>query len=430
MTQAPFVRVVGGAAVHGTVAAPPSKSATHRAFLLARQSTRTCHVPSPLLSADTRATLACLVRMGANVVLDGGGATFTPAPWTPPREVLACANSGTTLRLLTATAARLPAPVTLDGDASLRARPNSPLLDALRSLGARCVSRDGRAPLTVHGPLLPGAARLPASASSQYASALLLALPFLPGPSTLTLAPPVASAPYLEVTRTMAHAAGLRFEVQPVAGGLEYVVPGDQAVHATQLAVEADWSSAAFPLAAAAVTQGDVTVTGPTPHSPQGDRRIVQLLAAFGCKVDILAGQARVRGAPLHSPGTIDVADTPDLFPVLAAVAACASGTTTFTGGSQLRAKESDRIDAMAHGLHAAGIRTQTTPDGLVVHGGRPRAVQQSTRGDHRIHMALCILALAAPGATVLDHADSPAVSDPAFHDALRTLGASVTEVA
>ncbi|MEK6975999.1 MAG: 3-phosphoshikimate 1-carboxyvinyltransferase [Candidatus Thermoplasmatota archaeon] len=409
--------------IDGTVTAPPSKSQTHRAFLLAAQSVVPCTVQSPLLADDTRATLSCLLALGARIHLDPDRpetVQFLPASLRAPTQALDCRNSGTTLRILSATAARLGQPVTLTGDDSLRERPNGALHDALRARGATVESRDGKAPVTVRGPLRPGSVRLPAGSSSQYASALLLSLPMLAGPSILDVEAPVASAPYLEVTLDTARAFGLAIQ----RSADRFAMPGGSLPRADAFTVEGDWSAAAFPLAAAAVTGGSVTVQGLRADSMQGDRAILGHLQSFGAS---LGPGDSLRGGPLHSPGVIDVSQTPDLFPALVAVAACARGTTTFTGGANLRHKESDRIAAMADGLSRLGADVRETPDGLVVAGGQPlRGATLASHGDHRVHMALCVAALAAQGPSTLDDPAAAAVSYPGFHADLAALGADV----
>lgn len=470
------ITVLPGVA-QGEVAAPPSKSVTHRAFLLAAQSDSPCVVTGALLSADTRATLRVLHGLGARFVPEETAVRFDPAPFVVPRHVLDCANSGTTLRLAIGLAARQPFPVALDGDASLRTRPNGPLLDAVRSLGAQTQSRGGCAPVQVAGPAAPGTARLPPRCSSQYASSLLLNLPMLAGPSEVVLEPPVASAPYLELTRAVAHDFGLRIDVDATRdGGMRFSMPGGDRPSAVRYDVEGDWSGAAFPLCAAAVTGGRVTVTGLDAESRQGDRAIVDHLRAFGARVEAVPGGVRVEGpgdgprsggptgptagaaadvaadtacgssaaasAPgpagpdrperptrggrpasgLKSPGTIDIGATPDLFPALSVVAAVSRGATRFVGGSSLRVKESDRIAAMAGGLAAMGCRVRERPDGLEVEGGALKGSHLHARGDHRVHMAFCVAALAAQGPSRVEDAESAAVSYPAWHDHLQRL--------
>ncbi len=404
------------AVAHGTVRAPPSKSVTHRAHLLAAHTEDIATVDGPLRAADTDATLACLRQLGADAAPAQDGVRFGPAAWKAPDDALDCCNSGTTLRLLLGLAARLPGTTRFDGDASLRARPNAPLLDALRRGGATVPAGADALPLQVAGPLRSGAYSLPARTSSQYASSLLLSLPFLGGDSTLRLDAPVSSRPYLDVTAHVARAFGLRLEATHAADGLVFHVPGGQAVAArTAYPVEGDWSGAAFPLVAAAVTSGTVTVEGLRADSPQGDRAVLDVLRAFGATVS----GTTVTADPdaLASPGPVDVAATPDLFPILAVLAARAHGTTTFTGGAALRHKESDRIAAMAEGLTRLGADVRERPDGLVVTGAaRLRGATVRGHHDHRVHMALCVAGLAADGPVTVSDPDSAAVSYPGFH--------------
>lgn len=415
--------------IDGTLRAPPSKSETHRAYLLAAQSDLPCRVRSPLRSEDTQATLYALHDMGARIVLQDDDVQFLPAPLHPPRSALDCANSGTTLRLLTVAATRFGQDVTLTGDASLRSRPNGPLLDALAILGARVSSSDGKAPVTVRGPIRPGSVRLPPRSSSQYVSALLLGLAVLPGPSMVEAQAPVSSSPYLDVTLATARHFGLRITESTLPdGGRRFDLPGGDVPRAERINVEGDWSAAAFPLVAAAITQGRATVTAIRADSPQGDRALVSLLQSFGASVAVTDAGVTCEGtAPLASPGAVDVAATPDLFPALCILAACSRGTTTFTGGGSLRAKESDRITAMATGLTRMGIAARERPDGLEVDGGRLRGATVASLGDHRIHMAFAIAGLAAEGTTTVDDPGCAAVSYPGFHAAMTAAGAPFT---
>lgn len=414
--------------IAGTVRAPGSKSETHRALLLAAQSDTPCRVRSPLRSDDTNATLSCLHDLGARLHLQDDDIQFLPAPMRPPNEALDCRNSGTTLRLLSATVARLGVDVTLTGDDSLRSRPNRDLLDALASLGARCSSNDGKAPLTIRGPLHSGSVVLPPRTSSQFASGLLLSLAFLPGDSTVALDPPVASSPYLDVTLAMGRHFGLRITEEPHPGR-RFLVHGGQVPRAERVNVAGDWSAAAFPLVAAAITGGKATVVNLEPDSPQGDRAIRGLLGRFGANVTLVDGSvtAEAGQGTLASPGTVDVSATPDLFPALAVLAACSRGTTTFAGGAALRHKECDRIAAMAEGLRRMGIAVRELPDGLEVTGGTLRGATVASLGDHRIHMALAVAGLAAAGTTVVDDPACASVSYPGFHEAMRRMGAPMS---
>ncbi len=395
----------------GTMTIPGSKSFTHRAYVLAATAEHDVLIENPLRAADPEATLRCIRQLGievrgeADVLIHGGTPQASHAP-------LDCANAGTGLRLLTALAARYPFATTFTGDASLRGRPNDILLDALRSLGADIRGDDaGRCPYAVQGPIHGGKVRINGGTSSQFASALMLSLPQAPGDSHLVLEEPVRSRPYLEVTRRVLRSFGLR-----VPEGDDMHIEGGQRPSAATFHVPGDWSTAAFPMAAAAITDGDIVLRGLDPMDPQGDRRIAGLLAEFGARVDI-GDSVRVRSGGLVSPGEIDVTHTPDLFPILAVVAACAQGTTTFTGGATLRHKESDRIAAVAAGLTAMGIVVEEKPAGLVVHGGTLQGAAPALPDDHRIHMAFYVAALAADGPSHIDHAPSTMISFPTFHE-------------
>jgi 3-phosphoshikimate 1-carboxyvinyltransferase len=289
----------------------------------------------------------------------------------------------------------------------------------------RVSSNGGKAPLTVRGPLRSGAFALPPGTSSQFASALLLSLPFVPGDSTVDLQPPVSSAPYLDVTLELASAFGLRIG-RGDHPGRRFQVSGGQQARATAHTVSGDWSAAAFPLVAAAIAGGTVTVEGVRADSPQGDRAVADVLRSFGAKVTVDETSVTAQGGSLESPGTVDVRATPDLFPALCVLAACARGATTFTGGAALRAKESDRIVAMADGLRRMGVRCEERPAGLIVTGGKPKGASVASLGDHRIHMAFAVAGLVADGPTTVDDPACAAVSYPGFHDAMASLGAKV----
>ena len=428
----PGVEVKPGA-VAGGIRAPASKSVTQRALLLAAQAEAPCTLQNALLADDTHAMMATLLALGARIHLDTDSeeATlrFLPADLRPPRQALDLGGSATALRLLVATCARLAVPVTLGGNASLRTRPQGPLMAALHALGGRVASAAGCAPLTVQGPLRPGSVALPSGTSSQVASALALSLPFLPGDSTLRLGLPVASFPYLHLTLQCARRFGIELPVEETPRDLGVRVKGGQRPLGTRLAVEGDWSAAAFPLAAAAVSGGRVRVSGLDPQSLQGDCRVVELLAAFGARTKMTLDGAEAEGGALTSPGPLDVSETPDLFPVLAVVAAASRGTTAFTGAAALRGKESDRIAAMAEGLRRMGIETKERPDGLVVTGGALRGAEVASHGDHRVHMAFVVAGLAARGATRVEDPGCVTKSYPSFHRDLEALGAPLAQL-
>lgn len=407
-------------AAEGSVAAPPSKSYTHRALMMAFLAGK-ARVQQPLWGADTLATRDCLRVLGAAVE---GDATVRVArgDLAPPEDVLNVANSGTTLRLLSGVCALLDGASVLTGDASIRGRPMQPLLDALGDLGARASStrRDGKAPVVIEGPMQGGEARLPGDVSSQFLSSLLMACPLAPKDTRVALTSPLKSRPYVEVTQAMLRHFGVRTEAE----GEAFLVPGGQAYTPRDFRVPGDYSSAAFPLVAGAMTGGKVTVRGLAPEWPQGDRFVLEALRAMGAKVQERGPAATVEAPDGLEGAELDLGDTPDLFPILCVAAAAARGTTVLKGAPQLRFKESDRIQAMAAGLRRLGVAHEERPDGIVVRGGKPwKGGRIATHGDHRILMAFAVAALRARGPVELDEPDCFRVSYPGFLDDLKALG-------
>jgi 3-phosphoshikimate 1-carboxyvinyltransferase len=414
--------------------APPSKSLTHRALLLAALSDAPSVVHNPGLGADNRSTLGALAAWGARFEIDERGPVpcvrFEPFEPRAPEAALDCGNSGTTLRFLLGQAARFPFETTLTGDESLQTRPNGPLLAALLDLGATVDSRDTRAPVTICGPLLAGDMTLRGGLSSQFASSLMLALALSRGPAALRLLPPIASRPYLDLTLAVADDFRLGFEVEDTSeGGLLVKIPGGRRPRGREYLVEGDWSGAAFPMVAAALVGEAVEVEGVTMESRQGDRAIVEFLRASGATIEATEAGVRVSGRAHRSPGTLDVRATPDLFPVLVALAASVPGTTRIHGSPGLRHKECDRISAMAEAVSRMGGTIHELDDGAIVHGTPDSLAGTSVHShdDHRIHMALSVLGLVARGPTRVSNPECVDVSYPRFHEDLAAIKAHAT---
>jgi 3-phosphoshikimate 1-carboxyvinyltransferase len=259
--------------------------------------------------------------------------------------------------------------------------------------------------------------------SSQFLSSLLLAGPLAREGVHVALTSKLKSRPYVDVTISMLEHFGVRVEV----GEAEFAAPGGQAYQPKDFRVPGDYSSAAFPLVAGAITGGEVTVAGLAPRWPQGDRFILDALRAMGADVRERGATATVKGGARLEGAELDLGDTPDLFPILCIAGANARGTTTLKGAPQLRFKESDRIKAMAAGLKAMGARVRERDDGIVIEGGRPlKGARIATHGDHRILMAFAVAGLRASSPVTLDEHGSFAVSYPAFLEDFRRLGAKL----
>ena len=417
--------------VAGRARAPPSKSYTHRAILAAGYGEGTV-VRDPLDSADPHATGRAVEAFGGGVEWDGGSNAvrvtgFDGRPDTPD-DVVDCGNSGTTMRLVTATGGLAGGLVVFTGDASLRSRPQGPLLDAVTSLGGRAESTrgNGQAPLVVGGAMSGGSVAIPGDVSSQFVTALLMAGAVTNDGISVELETELKSAPYVEITREVLADFGV--DAERTDDGFR--VPGGQSYRADEYAVPGDFSSMSYLLAAGALAgEGDgVTVEGAHP-SAQGDSAIVEILERMGGDVDWDrdAGEIRVGHAAL-SGVEVDVGDTPDLLPTVAVLGAAADDDTRIVNAEHVRYKETDRVAAMAEELETMGASVTEEPDSLTVHGDDSalRGATVDGRGDHRLVMALTVAGLVADGETTIRGAEHVDVSFPGFFGTLGELGADV----
>ena len=409
-----------GGPIRGTLAAPPSKSMAHRALLCAALAGGTSRVDNLAHSQDIDATLAAAAAFGAQVELGAGWAHVTgPAVLACPAAPVDCCESGSTLRFLIPLAALSGQAVTFTGRGRLMQRPQS----VYRELFARRDLRfeqDGGT-LTVAGPLAAGEYELAGDVSSQFISGLLFALPLLDGDSTLRLRPPVESRSYIEMTRAAQALFGVESRWLDAA---TLLVPGRQRYLPRDITVEGDWSQAAFPAVLGALA-GDVTVTGLAADTLQGDAVISRILDRCGAQRG--AEGFRFAKSPLHGV-EIDLADCPDLGPVLMAMGLLCRGRTVIRNAGRLRLKESDRIAAMEQELRKLGGCIRSEGGTVWIEGGplHPPAVPLSGHNDHRVVMSLTVLAAAARLPVCIEGAEAVDKSWPDFFAAVRQLGVEV----
>ncbi|MFB6206759.1 MAG: 3-phosphoshikimate 1-carboxyvinyltransferase [Haloglomus sp.] len=459
--------IIRESAVRGVARAPPSKSYTHRAILAAGYAEGAL-VRSPLDSADTRATARAVERYGGSTERlgeagepddpEGVGFVETPLdadagdllvtgfggrPGTPA-QVIDCANSGTTMRLTTATGALADGLAVLTGDTSLRSRPQGPLLDAVEQLDGRAESTrgNGQAPLVVGGGVDGGFVEIPGDVSSQYVTALLMAGAVTDEGVHVDLTTALKSAPYVDITLEVLAEFGVEARAlddtgdpldSAAAGTAALAVDGGQSYEPTdgEYRVPGDFSSISYLVAAGALAADpdDELVVQGAKESAQGDTAIVDVLEQMGADIDWDRDDQRITVRRSSLTGVeVGVANTPDLLPTIAAVGAAADGTTRITDCEHVRYKETDRVSAMATELEKLGASVEERPDELVVHGGESR-LQGATvdgRADHRIVMALAVAGLVAAGETRIRGAEHVDVSFPGFFDVLYDLGADV----
>lgn len=411
------LRVTGGTPLRGRLRVPGDKSISHRALLLGALAEGTSTVRGLSGGADVAATAAAVQAMGAEVAGDritgGRGRLHQPA------ATIDVGNSGTGLRLLVGLCASMPWRTTLDGDESIRGRPMDRVAGPLRLMGARI---DGdRAPITVTGGGLAGIDyRLPV-ASAQVKGAVLLAGLGAAGDTVVR-----ESTPTRAHTEEMLTACGADIEVTD--GGLTTRVrPGK--LEPFTLDVPGDPSQAAFWVVAACIVPGsEVVVEGV--YVGRARAGFVDVLRRMGADIEVTMLDATTadiaaRTSWLHGTtvGGDEIPGLIDEIPVLAVAAAMADGPTTFADAAELAFKETDRIAAVAGELAALGAVVEPRADGLVVGGGRGlRGGTVSSRGDHRVAMAMAVAALAGEGGAVIDGWDAVATSYPGFADDLERL--------
>ena len=413
MTDSPSrseeIRIPAGRRASGRLRVPSSKSLTHRYLNLAFLGRAPLVLDHPLLAEDTRLFLEALGRCGFEVTEEGERVRLEPG--TPPEGEIEifCGNAGTMLRFLVASLAVVPGRWRLDGVPRLRERPVRPLVDALRRLGARIdyLGAEGYVPLRIEGGTLgAGSTVLDAGESSQYLSALLMAALRAPGEVTVEVEA-LTSRPYVDVTLGVVEAFGGRIE--PLGESAWKVTPSPLA--AGHVDVEGDWSAAAYPAAAAALTTGEVTLTGLRRDSRQGDRGFAEILRRMGASVEWHGSEMTVRGGELRGIEA-DLSAMPDQVPTLAALAPFAVGETRIFNVAHLRIKESDRLEAMATELRKLGAEVGEGPDWLRIPGQWIEAPETDLapsfpetridpRGDHRIAMAFALVGLRRPGVVV-----------------------------
>ena len=380
---------------------PASKSLTARALVLGALADGPSRLVHPLRARDTDLMAGALRGLGVGIEPSGDADWLvTPGRLHGPVTVDA-GLAGTVLRFLPPVAALADGPVTVDGDARLRDRPNAGLIAALRALGVQVDDGGrGRAPFTVHGTgrVRGGAVEVDASESSQIVSGLLLAAARFDEGIDLALAGGLPSLPHVEMTVTTLREHGV--DVVATDRGWR-VAPGP--IAALDRVLEPDLSNAAPFLAAALVTGGRVTVPDWPASTTQPGAQLDRLLGLMGAEVERTPEGFQVSGTGSIRPLVADLGEVSELVPVLAAVAALADGPSRFTGVAHMRGHETDRLQALDEVLTAVGARVRQLPDGLEIEPGPRRPARLDSYADHRMVMAAAVLGLAIDGVRVAD---------------------------
>jgi len=414
--------------LRGTLRMPGDKSIAHRAVLLGAVASGETLVRGFTGGRDTLATVAACRALGIPIEAEGPDLRIRGRGWDgvrAPSASIDCANSGTTMRLLTGLLAGRAFTSRLDGDASLRRRPMRRVAEPLGHMGAVvvCEGANGCAPLRIEGRSLRGAAHRLAVASAQVKSALLLA--GLQAEGATSVEEPARSRDHTERLLT-------DFGATLARDHCTVSLAGPQTLRGTIVALPGDFSSAAFFIVAALLVPGSEIRLVDVGINPTRTG-LLDALAAMGAEsaiaceptgggsaepaTTIIVKSARLHGARIAGELLLRAIDE---FPILCVAAACADGTTELRNAAELRVKETDRITAMARVLRALGARVEELPDGIVIEGPtRFATARVDSHGDHRIAMAAAVAALAGDGAVTIDDAACAEVSFPGFYDAL-----------
>ena len=416
------------APLRGEITVPGDKSISHRAVMLGALASGTTHITGFLMGEDCLSTIDCFRKMGVSidvsdkeVVVEGVGLHGL----TAPECELYTGNSGTTTRLLSGILAGQSFTSTMNGDATIQRRPMGRVMKPLREMGASIEGKDDNfCPLTMHPSELHGIEyRLPV-ASAQLKSAILLAGLYAEGQTTV-----IEPAPSRDHTERMFRALGV--EIETNGNAITLNPPED--LHAVDIAVPSDISSAAYFLVAGAIVPGSELTIKNVGVNPTRTG-IIDVLRDMGADItesnfrddaepvcDLTVRHSRLHGTEI---GGAIIPRLIDELPVIAVAAAFAEGETVIRDAQELKVKESNRIASMVAELSKAGVDVEETDDGMIVRGGeKPHGASFETYKDHRIAMSLAILGLAAEGASRIDEPEVVAISYPDFFGTIEKLG-------
>ncbi|HEY4674723.1 MAG TPA: 3-phosphoshikimate 1-carboxyvinyltransferase [Candidatus Bathyarchaeia archaeon] len=409
----------------GEVCAPPSKAYTHRMLIAGLLSEGTTEISTPLVSNDTQATVRAIKAFGATVVLQRDcWSVKGVAPLRTPEGTVDCGESGATLRFMIPVSALAPKSSIFTLGTSLEKRPLTPLLQSLKKLGVKSTfqrSEKGSSVKVQGGNIKGGKTSIRGDISSQFVSGLLFACPMARQDTEITVTTPLESKSYVQMTEEILEKHGAKVFVSKDFRQLR--IPSGQKYSPYSHEVPGDFSSAAFLLAAAAITSSKIRVKNLNCRTAQGDKAIVDILEKMGAKVKAADAFVEVEGKQLNAVA-IDARDIPDLVPVCAVLACYSKGTSRICNAKRLIHKESNRLLTLYVELKKMGADIAVDKDSLTIKGLCPmHGAVIDPHNDHRIAMACTVAALGASGETKIQNSECVEKSYPTFFEDLRSLG-------
>ena len=402
------------ARLQGKVTPPPSKSVAHRMVIAAALAEGTSVIERVYPSVDILTTIEAMRQLGAEITVEGERAVVKGIGKAPESAVIDCCESGSTMRFIIPVAAALGVKTTFLGWGKLPERPITPYLTEFPKHGAD-FDYSGTMPFTVSGKLWGGRYEIDGGISSQFITGLLLALPVTGQESEIALTSRLESRPYVDITRGVMADYGV--DITVTENG--FLIPAGQKFRSFSGAVEGDHSQGAF-FEVADALGSKVEISGLNVNSFQGDKKIIEI-----CREMVYNKSGALR------PFEVDVADIPDLVPILAVLASFCEGESRITGAARLRLKESDRLAAMEETLNALGGDVTATEDSLIIKGKEKLrgGARVSAHNDHRIAMAMAIAATRCDEPIVIEGAECVRKSYPDFWEVYRSLGGIACEV-
>ena len=410
----------------GLIHMPGSKSHIQRALALALFDENETILNRVTYSDDVLAVLNLIQTLGARVSRQADQVSIIGVNDISLPKTVHVGESGLALRMFTPILALQNRKLTITGSGSLKNRSQVFLLHLLEQLGVACESDNGKLPLTIQGPFTPQNGQVDGQASSQHITGLMMATAIsTTKPVTIHVVQP-DSQPYLLLTANVLNAFGYKTE-QVIQPFVFTISPRTESASPRRMTMEADWSSAAFFMAAASI-QGHLVLSGLSFESSQADKDMLLCLKQSGVDVQIEANECRIHSTGSLRPFQINATHCPDLFPPLVALAAFCEGESRIQGVHRLHGKESDRAQTLVTEFRKLGVDIRTEQDTMIIRGGSPlQGAVVSSHGDHRIAMALAIAALSANGTTHIEQADAVKKSYPDFFQQLQQAGALIT---
>ena len=395
--------------IGGVVKAPPSKSYSHRAIILASLAKGTSKLYDMLYSEDTLASINVCRTLGAQItkkddcleVIGTGGKLHNSS-----ENPIDLANSGTTLRLMTSVASLSDNDVILTGDESLQTRPMDLLINSINYLGidAKSLKDNGKAPILIKPGYVGGETNISGSVSSQYISSILISSPLSDKGVTLFVLPEFKSRPYVDMTLDIMKKFGCHvfkgFYIkhddcikEHKSCRIDEFKVKKQEYKSCDYTVEGDFSSASYLLACIAINGGHAKVLNLFKKSKQGDKVILEILEKMGACIEIYDDYVEISSDGKLKGIDINLSNAPDLLITVAVLAAMAEGTTNITGVKHARVKETDRIDTTCRQLEKLNCQLEEFEDGMSITGGVSGGIVDSC-GDHRLSMAFSLIGL------------------------------------